>query len=194
MGETSRTKEHYFGELEKKIFSGSIIDIGCGPDPVYPNARRFDMEDGDANRISEYIKEEFDAVFSSHCLEDIEDPYQTIFDWWKLVKDGGYLYITVPDEDLYEQGHYPSIYNLGHKHTFTIQKLESWSPVSINVTDIVKILSKAKIVKIELQDKSYDYESARKNPNVHAVGFYQICFVLQKINKPITYKKISAHN
>ena len=39
----------------------------------------------------------------------------------------------VPDEDLYEQGQFPSTYNVDHKWTFTILKTTSWSPCSLNL-------------------------------------------------------------
>src|SRR4051812_17208610 len=103
MNETSKTKL-IWGSLERSILVGQGIDIGCGEDPVIPNARRFDVEDGDANNILEYVKGKFDFVYSSHCLEHMHDPRKTLQDWWELVKPGGHLILIVPDEDLYEQG------------------------------------------------------------------------------------------
>ena len=44
-----------------------------------------------------------------------------------MLEPGGHLIVTVPDEDLYEQGHFPSDYNRDHKWTFTIHKPKSWS-------------------------------------------------------------------
>src|SRR5260221_7032838 len=38
---------------------------------------------------------------------------------------------------LYEQGVFPSRFNGDHKSTFTISKASSWSPVSVNVLDLV---------------------------------------------------------
>jgi hypothetical protein len=62
----------------------------------------------------------------------------------------------VPDEDLYEQGVWPSIFNDDHKHTFTIRKAKSWSPKSINVVDLIDLYG-VKPIKIELVDTNYDY-------------------------------------
>ena len=86
----------------------------------------------------------------------MHDPRAVLADWWKLVKPGGYLFFTVPDEDLYEQGVYPSSFNPDHKATFTISKSKSWSPCSINVLDLALTLPDAQIVKLELQDQGYD--------------------------------------
>ncbi|HEX9045879.1 MAG TPA: methyltransferase domain-containing protein [Verrucomicrobiae bacterium] len=155
MNETTKAKQ-YWGPIEKEATRGHGIDIGCGPDPVTPDARRFDLADGDANVASQYVKEQFDFVYSSHCLEHMHDPRATILDWWKLVKPGGYLFVTVPDEDLYEQGVFPSRFNSDHKATFTLSKAQSWSPKSVNVLDLALSLPGGQIVSLQLQDRGYD--------------------------------------
>jgi len=155
MNETTKSKK-YWGEIEKKAIQGFGIDIGCGPDPVTPGATRFDQEHGDANIITQHVKNQFDFVYSSHCLEHMHDPQATILDWWKLVKPGGYIFIVVPDEDLYEQGVFPSQFNPDHKATFTISKSKSWSPKSFNVFDLAKSLPAGEIISLKLQDEGYD--------------------------------------
>jgi SAM-dependent methyltransferase len=168
MDETSKSRKNW-GELEKSVLKGKGIDIGCGPDPVTPEARRFDIEHGDANVISQYVKEQFDFVFSSHCLEHMHNPRTTILDWWKLVAPGGHLFVVVPDEDLYEQGVFPSRFNSDHKSTFTISKARSWSPKSVNVLELAQSLPDGKIVSLQLQDQKYDHTLAgfgRLQPDV----------------------------
>lgn len=180
--EASKTKSK-FGYLEKRIFCGRGIDIGCGNDPIYPDATSFDIADGDANEITKFVHEKFDYVFSSHCLEHMRNPYKAIKEWWKIVKPGGFLYIIVPDEDRYEQGVFPSIWNADHKYTFTIHKTASWSPVSINIIDMVKRLPDAEILKIEIQDDRYDYTLHDVDQTFQGNGMdamAQIAVVLQK--------------
>jgi SAM-dependent methyltransferase len=155
MNETTKSKQ-FWGPLENQVIQGKGIDIGCGPDPVTPDARRFDQEHGDANVISQVVKEQFDFVYSSHCLEHMHNPRTTILDWWKLVKPGGYLFIAVPDEDLYEQGVFPSRMNTDHKATFTISKARSWSAVSCNVLELAQSLPGGEILSLQLQDRGYD--------------------------------------
>lgn len=155
MNESSKSQA-YWGDIETRAVQGTGIDIGCGPDPVTPTARRFDLEDGDANCVSKYVKEQFDFVYSSHCLEHMHDPRATILDWWKLVKPGGYLFVVVPDEDLYEQGVFPSRFNNDHKATFTLSKARSWSAKSINVLDLANSLPGGQLVSLQLQDAGYD--------------------------------------
>lgn len=180
--EATKTKSK-FGYLEKKIFCGHGIDIGCGNDPIYPEARPFDIADGDANEITKFVHEKFDYVFSSHCLEHMRDPYKALMEWWKLVTPGGFLYLIVPEEDRYEQGTFPSRWNADHKHTFTIYKTGSWSPVSINIIDLIKILPDAEVYKIEIQDDGYDYnlhdiDQTFQGNNMDAMA--QIVIVLKK--------------
>jgi SAM-dependent methyltransferase len=155
VGETSKTREQ-FGELERAIVRGRVLDIGAGPDPVTPGAVVFDVEHGDANCITSFEPESFDLVYSSHCLEHLYDPRSTILNWWSLVKPGGHLFVIVPDEDLYEQGIFPSRFNEEHKHTFTISKKRSWSAKSINVLDLARELPDSDVLSLVLNDTGYD--------------------------------------
>jgi O-methyltransferase len=64
------------------------------------------------------------------------DVREALNNWICIVKPGGFLIITVPDEDLYEQGQWPSRFNSDHKWSFTIHKNRSQLPRSINVIDL----------------------------------------------------------
>jgi len=155
MNEASKTR-NIMGSLENSVLTGDGIDIGCGPDPILPCVRRFDLEDGDANHVTRHVKEQFDFVFSSHCLEHMHDPRAALLEWWQLVKPGGHIYFIIPDEDLYEQGVFPSRFNADHKATFTISKAQSWSPKSINVLDLARSLPDGELISLTLHDHQYD--------------------------------------
>ena len=87
----------------------------------------------------------------------MQNPHPALKNWFSLVKKGGYLVFTVPDEDLYEQGVFPSKSNPTHLWTFTIFKEKSWSPKSINILDLIGELENCRIIKVELTDTNYDY-------------------------------------
>ena len=159
MDEALKTNRIRSKEFFTKYLSGRIIDIGAGQDLVIPTAERFDIEDGDANYITQYRKtESYDAVHSSHCLEHMFNPVNALNEWWLLVKPGGYLILVVPDEDLYEQGNWPSLFHGDHKNTFRLNKNNSWSPVSFDLEELVKNLPDVQIISSEIQDKYYDYQ------------------------------------
>jgi SAM-dependent methyltransferase len=175
MDETTKAKQ-YWGPIEQQATRGKGIDIGCGPDPVTEHAVRFDREHGDANCVTQFIHEQFDFVYSSHCLEHMHDATSTILDWWKMVKPDGFLFVSVPDEDLYEQGVFPSRFNPDHKATFTLSKAKSWSSKSINVLDLAKSLPNGEIVSVELQDRGYDrslltFGARRKSLTIKALSW-----------------------
>ena len=156
MDEATKTKLFY-PELFRDFLKGDILDIGAGQDPVFPGAIIFDKPQGNAENIFEYFQHEsFDSVFSSHCLEHINEPRLVIRDWFALVKPGGYLFVIVPDEDLYEQGHFPSVFNSDHKSTFTISKSISWSSQSVNLLEIAQELN-GEIAYLKQQSDGYDY-------------------------------------
>lgn len=133
------------GGFHSRFFVGDGLDIGGKPDPLGQYAgifvgmlsvRTWDIEDGDAQFLKGIPDNTFDFVHSSHCLEHMEDVQGALANWIRVVKPGGYLVITVPDEDLFEQGIWPSHFNSDHKWTFTIYKKKSWSPRSLNIMDL----------------------------------------------------------
>lgn len=161
-GEASKTRVVRGPRFERQFLRGRIIDIGCGPDLIVPHAEPFDLQHGDAQHIASLRpRESYDAVCSSHCLEHMRDVPESLAQWWALVRPGGHLVLVVPDEDLYEQGGWPSLFNPDHKATFRLHKAQSWSPVSFDVQALVASLDGAQIVSCELQDQGYDY-SLRK--------------------------------
>ncbi len=162
--ESSKTRAVRGSGFEAHYLQGRVIDIGCGPDPVVPHAEPFDLADGDAQEIATLRPlESYDAVVSSHCLEHMRDVPRALAQWWSLLKENGYLILVVPDEDLYEQGTWPSLFNRDHKATFRMNKSTSWSPVSYDIVELVSRLPQAKIVTAERQDQHYDYALLRSS-------------------------------
>ena len=147
----------FYPDLFRDYVKGNVLDIGAGQDPVSPGAVIFDKPQGNAENILEHFEHgSFDTVFSSHCLEHINEPLLVIRDWFALVKPGGHLIVIVPDEDLYEQGHFPSIFNNDHKSTFTISKAGSWSSKSLNLLDLARDLD-GNVIYLKQQSDGYDY-------------------------------------
>jgi len=165
MNEAKKTNEIRGESFINKYLSGKVIDIGAGNDLVSVGAERFDQEDGDANEITKFRGlNTYDTVHSSHCLEHMYEPGKALLEWWKIIKPGGHLVLVVPDEDLFEQGFWPSLFNDDHKATFTLKKGKSWSPVSYNVLDLVSSLPNSEIISVEIHDKNYDYKLQSKHP------------------------------
>jgi len=154
-----------------RYFVGDGVDIGGAPDPLslyqelFPllnSVKVWDLEDGDAQYMEGVPDNSFDLVHSSHCLEHLYDPQIGLVNWLRICAPGGHIVITVPDEDLYEQGAFPSTYNKDHKWTFTSHKSNSWSTKSINLIDLVKSLGfKCQLLSLRLEDSAYRYQLPR---------------------------------
>lgn len=176
---------------------GHGVDIGSGSDtlsqyyeffPLMQSCRSWDMPDGDAELMESIGYNSLDFVHSSHCLEHMRNVKVALENWVRILKQGGHLVCIIPDEDLYEQGVFPSTYNSDHKHTFTISKKASWSPKSINVVDLLANLKQnVQILKIELHDATYRYNlnrdinQSRFDQTLTAVGECTIEFILRKL-------------
>jgi len=171
-------------------FCGHGLDIGGKPDPLALYAELFcrvksiktwDREDGDAQFLQSVADETYDFVHSSHCLEHLVDPKAGLHTWLRVVKPGGYLIITVPDEDLYEQGIFPSTFNKDHKWTFTIHKAQSWSKKSINILDLIRDLNAAaELVCLRNYSATYRFNLPRFDQTLTPVGECGIEFIIRK--------------
>lgn len=97
---------------------GRGLDIGCGQQKTFPHwigvdncideklfgqVIRPDVRIDDAGDLSLFQSRTMDFVFSSHLLEHIEldKVGATLKEWWRVLKDGGYLTLYLPDEDEY---------------------------------------------------------------------------------------------
>jgi SAM-dependent methyltransferase len=81
----------------RKFCRGEGIDVGAGHWPL-PGATAIDLERGvGAGRSwSEFADESLDFVFSSHCLEHIEDWNGALDEWTEKVRPGGHLFLYLP--------------------------------------------------------------------------------------------------
>src|SRR5262249_49277314 len=96
------------------------------------------------------------------------------------LRPGSYLLLVVPDEDLYEQGCWPSRFNPEHRWTFTVHKSRSWSPVSVNVADLVATLPGHRVVGLRVCDAGDDH-AGRVWGRTHGLAEVHIKALLQKV-------------
>jgi SAM-dependent methyltransferase len=123
----------------------------------------------------------FNFVHSSHCLEHLHDPYEAFDNWIRICKPGGHIITTIPDEDLYEQGVWPSNHNPDHKTSWTISKDSSWSPVSINLLEFLyQYKDKIEILKVELVNSAFIYGVERFDQTYHHISECAIEFIVRK--------------
>jgi len=121
----------YSSETEKiqgrvsKYLNGRIMDIGCGAYKITPDAIGIDgrstecagmIKDG-LSKFEPEFYETADVVYSSHVLEHMEDDYETLKEWTRLLKVGGTLILYLPDGR-----HYNNYENLEHMRDYTYEQ------------------------------------------------------------------------
>lgn len=108
-----------FTYIEKWLIGEKGIDVGCGtnrlsmeilaidqqPDRRYSHCdlvhdcatldgiKPFDF----SGKKYEFIDNEFDFIFSSHCLEDFENIESVFYAWWRKLKPDGFMILLLPD-------------------------------------------------------------------------------------------------
>lgn len=164
-----------------RYLQGEGLDIGYRGDvkdaePVTHKAIGIDLDYDNYDGVTLPFQDNSqDFVYSSHCLEHIMDNEQAVQEWFRVVKENGYLIIVVPHQFLYEKKLYiPSRFNDDHKNFYTPFYLmmiveEALPPNSYRV----RLLQDC--------DKDFDYSIP---PEQHSRGEYQIELVLQKIKQP----------
>lgn len=128
---------------------GVVLDMGCGPSKAYRHFLGVDSckdtelfgiamrpeircDVGDPQAVADTFQSlSVDAIFSSHCLEHIEDYRAALAAWWDIIKPGGHLVLYLPHRELYPNiGTYGA--NPDHKHDFVaediIRALEGFTP------------------------------------------------------------------
>lgn len=173
-----------------RYFVGNGIDIGAGNDslgrfanffPRMTGCRGWDMPDGDAQFLAGVPDESMDFVHSSHCLEHVENPQEALHHWLRVLKPGGHMVVMIPDEDLYEQGVFPSTFNITHRWTFAMCKTKTWSPRSINLMPFLgQFAGVAQILKLEQLDAAYFFGRPRIDQTLLMTGESALEFVLRK--------------
>jgi SAM-dependent methyltransferase len=165
-----------------KYLSGpAVLEIGFkgyieGVVPIVPQAIGIDLgyPGYDGVRLP-FADESVDAIYSSHCFEHIDDYKTVLRDWYRLLKVGGYIVITVPHQYLFERRrHMPSTSNLDHKRYYTSESLlkeigDTFPPNTYRVRSLAD------------NDKNFDYTFTGKEP---APPCYEIEVVLEKIRRP----------
>lgn len=133
MNEQSKSHNARLRNNDYRFLKGKVLDIGCGPDPIKlpPPAQviGWDLKDGDAQYLETLADNSFDAVVSSHCLEHMVDVPTSLKNWARVLKEGGYMLVTVPLYLCYEKWNdftypsKPSWFNDDHK--------SSWDLISV---------------------------------------------------------------
>lgn len=165
------------------FFSGSnILDIGFRGDnpanqPIVPWAIGVDKGyPGYDGATLPFEDRSQDTVHSSHCLEHIPDPRGALAEWFRVLRIGGFLVLTVPHQQLYERKPVPTSRWGGNEHlrfytvaSFT-EEIENALPVGEFRYRLVRD-----------NDAGFDYNQP---PTEYPAGCYEIEVVIQRIARP----------
>lgn len=116
-----------------EVCKGIGFDIGCNREEwALPGAVMVDpainahysatflpTEDLDSG----FYRQKIDYIFSSHCLEHINNPFLVLDYWHKNIKKGGVLFLYLPD---FSQVYWRPWHNRKHVNAFTPQILKAY--------------------------------------------------------------------
>ncbi len=146
-----RRRRSFFFE---KYPRGKGVDIGCGPHAlnnhivkvdIKPFPKYPDLVICDATTMDKFADETFDYVYSSHCLEHLDNPGKALWNWYRILKTGGYLIVVVPHRDYYEKRKALPSHTIHHK-CFFLPFISDFPDTISLYTLITEMLDNPKIV------------------------------------------------
>lgn len=155
---------------------GRGLDIGYGGDLVTPGCDGWDSEHGDAQYLESVADQSYDFVYSSHTLEHMVYCDVALKNWWRVLKPGGYLLLSVPHRDLYEKKQrLPSRWNSDHKHFFLPDRDDP--PDTIGLEQLLReVLDGGQLIYIRVCREGHSVD----DPYIHSDGEYSIEAVYRK--------------
>lgn len=108
----------------KHVCIGDGYDIGCMKrEWSFPGATPIDISFDDEWHATNLPRSGVDYIFSSHCLEHIDDWVITMDYWFDTIKKTGTLFLYLPH---YEQEYWKPWNNRKHRNMFSPQIIEDY--------------------------------------------------------------------
>jgi len=106
------------------VCKGEGFDIGCmKKEWSFPGSIPIDLSFDDEYDAMNLPGKEVDYIFSSHCLEHIDDWVDAMDYWYDTIKEGGTLFLYLPD---YSQEYWRPWNNKKHRNMFSAQIIEDY--------------------------------------------------------------------
>lgn len=107
----------------KTVCEGIGYDIGCMKvEWSFPGAKAIDLDfpdEWDAYNLPHKVN----YIFSSHCLEHLDDWVKAMDYWYETLEDKGVLFLYLPD---FSQEYWRPWNNYKHKHVFTPEIIKAY--------------------------------------------------------------------
>ena len=107
----------------KHVCVGDGVDIGCmKPEWAFPGAKLVDPVINTYDALN-FPYDNLDYIFSSHCLEHINNWVDVMDYWYTKLKQNGVLFLYLPD---YSQEYWRPLNNRKHVNIFTSNIIEDY--------------------------------------------------------------------
>lgn len=122
---------HAIVSVALKYCQGNGVDVGAGLWPL-PGAVAVDLERGVGSGLSiaDFENVSLDYVFSSHCLEHIENWRASLAEWANKIKPGGTIFLYLPHPEC----------AIWHPNSPFVGNGHKWVPTPDIIKDALSIL------------------------------------------------------
>jgi SAM-dependent methyltransferase len=107
-----------------QVCRGEGLDVGCNrPEWAFPDAIYIDPIINDNYDALHLPVGKYDYIFSSHCLEHLNNWVDALDYWQTKIKSGGVLFLYLPS---YENSYWRSWHNRKHVHNLSRQMMKDY--------------------------------------------------------------------
>jgi len=108
----------------KHFCIGKGVDIGCNKiEWSYPGSIPIDITFNNGYDATHLPEKDYDYVYSSHCLEHLQDWVGVLDYWTTCLRPGGILFLYLPH---YDQEYWRPWNNRKHIHVFTSEIISTY--------------------------------------------------------------------
>lgn len=173
----------------REVFQGRVLDVGAGTDGLqWPgcDVTHFDLPDGGGDDLTTFFPvpdHQFDCIHGSQVLEHMHNPAGALKSWLALLKPGGHICATVPSWELYEKMRWPSVFNHGHRSTWSMYAKGSPARIHCKLPEWLEQFPVI-VLRCALVDSNFDYSKPASVDQTYRYEDFVECFcelVVQKL-------------
>lgn len=122
--QTQGNASKYAIPFAQEVCTGVGYDIGCmKKEWSFPGSIPIDLSFDDDYHATNLPRIGVDYIFSSHCLEHLQDWVDVMDYWYEVLNPNGTLFLYLPD---YSQEYWRPWNNKKHKNIFTSQIIHDY--------------------------------------------------------------------
>ena len=143
-----------------KLCIGKGLDVGCGEEKIHKDAIGIDFTSAHGRKPDKFALADdlpfddnsLDYIVSCHLLEHVADTKKVLKEWWRVLREGGTVGLSVP----HGTNDSSAVYTIEHLSAFTPELLKLflyWSGFNVIRVDNLAEGARMNIIAVGTKDR-----------------------------------------